>query len=157
MDIGHEIPVRCRGIAVVLIKKIEGVDKILLMRRATSSLRGAWCYIGGGVKEGEKASEAAFREIQEETGITKLNLYSANCCEQFYEMHRDSIWIAPVFVGYVDSSEDVHLNWEHDDYGWVTIKEASEKATFPGNDKIFMHIDKHFIKQQPTEWLKIDV
>lgn len=151
----NAIPIRCRGIAVVLLKVIEGQHKVLLMKRADRSLEDAWCYIGGGIEEGEKAWEAALREIQEETGITKVSLYSANICEQFYHINRDSIWIAPVFVGYVDDSEDVVLNCEHKEFKWLTFGEAKDKATFPGNDTVFEHIEKHFANRKPTKLLRV--
>lgn len=123
--------------------------------KCASSLQNVWCYIGGGIEEGEKAWEAAIREIWEETGITKVSLYSSNICEQFYNIDRDSIWIAPVFVGYVNESEEVSLNWEHKDFKWVTFDEAREKATFPGNDLVFDHIERHFASREPTELLCI--
>ena len=73
-----EVPIRCTGIATVLLKKIENEYKVLLLKRATSVLRDAWCYIGGSIEEGEKAWEAASREIKEETGITNVVLYTSN-------------------------------------------------------------------------------
>ncbi|MDR9853890.1 hypothetical protein RJP21_09775 [Paenibacillus sp. VCA1] len=51
----HAIPVICSGIAAVLLKKIENECKVLLLKRASSVLQGAWCYIGGRIEEGEKA------------------------------------------------------------------------------------------------------
>ncbi|WP_255574499.1 NUDIX domain-containing protein [Halobacillus sp. Nhm2S1] len=69
-----EVPLRCTGVAAVLIKRTDSDYKVLLLKRDTSVLRDVWCYIGGGIEEGEKAWEAALREVKEETGITDLSL-----------------------------------------------------------------------------------
>lgn len=151
----YEIPIRCRGVAVVLLRKVEDEYKVLLMKRATPVLQDEWCYIGGGIEEGEKAWEAALREIQEETGITKVSLYSSNKFDQFYGSKEDYIYIAPVFVGYVDDLDNVVLNYEHKEFKWLTFTEAKEKATLPGNDEVLEHIEKHFAKRHPSKWLRI--
>lgn len=68
------IPFRCKGIAVVLLKNTPHGYKVLLLKRASSILRDVWCYIGGGIEEGEKAWEAALREIREETIMSIVNM-----------------------------------------------------------------------------------
>ena len=157
MNKNYEIPIRCRGIAVVLMKKIDGEYRVLLMKRATPTLYDVWCYIGGGIEEGEKAWEAALREIHEETGITKVSLYTSNRFEQFYSADEDYIYIAPVFVGYVNDSEDIMLNWEHKDFQWLSFEEAKERVVLPGNDEVLEYIEKHFVKRNPAEWLHVGV
>ncbi|WP_269898340.1 NUDIX domain-containing protein [Lysinibacillus sp. JK80] len=42
------------------------------MKRSTSVLNNVWCYIGGGIEEGEMAWESAVREVKEETGIQRF-------------------------------------------------------------------------------------
>ena len=42
-----EVPIRCKGIAVVLLKKMENEYKVLLLKRATPILQDVWCYMGG--------------------------------------------------------------------------------------------------------------
>lgn len=145
---------RCRGVAVVLLKQETGQYKVLLMKRANPP-RGAWCYIGGSIEPNEQAWEAALREIREETGITEVALFSANVCEQFYQVDRDSVWFAPVFVAYMHDSKDVVLNSEHTEFCWLDFDQAREKVSFPGNDLILNHIEKHYAKKHPPEWLRV--
>jgi dATP pyrophosphohydrolase len=151
----HDIPIRCTGIAVILLKKIENHYKVLLLKRATSILLDAWCYIGGGIEEGEKAWEAARREIEEETGIKGVTLYTSNQFDQFYSAMEDYIYIAPVFVGYVEEQEDVKLNYEHKEYKWMTFNEAKEKVILPGNAEVLDFVEKYFVNNHPTEWLRV--
>ncbi|WP_066186205.1 MULTISPECIES: NUDIX hydrolase [Gracilibacillus] len=150
-----EVPLRCKGIAVVLLKKIEHEYKVLLLKRATPVLQDMWCYIGGGIEEEEKAWQSALREVEEETAITKISLYTSNKFDQFYSPNENYIYIAPVFVGYVSDEQDVILNHEHSEYKWLSVNEAIEHVTLPGNDEVLTFIEKHFIKSIPIESLRV--
>lgn len=150
-----EIPIRPTGVAVVLLKKIGNEYKVLLLKRATSILHNVWCYIGGSIEEGETAWEAALREIKEETGIAKVLLYNSNKFDQIYSHIENYIYVAPVFVGYVEEEQDVTLNYEHSEFRWVSFKEAIEMTSIPGNDETLMSIEKHFVKRKPPEYLLI--
>ncbi|MBN8236396.1 NUDIX domain-containing protein [Halobacillus kuroshimensis] len=150
-----EVPLRCTGVAAVLIKRTDSDYKVLLLKRDTSVLRDVWCYIGGGIEEGEKAWEAALREIKEETGITDLSLYSSNQFDQIYSPKENYIYIAPVFVGYVDESHKVNLNYEHSDYKWVSFKEAFDTVSIPGNEEVLLSIEKHFVNRPPLHYLRV--
>ncbi len=150
-----EIPIKSSGIAVVLLKKFDDEYKVLLLKRASSVLNDAWCYIGGGIEKGETAWEAAIREVAEETGLKDVSLYIANKFDQFYDPKADYIYLAPVFVGFVNNGQEVILNDEHSEYEWLTFKEAIEKAALPGNDEVLTFIEKHFVKKKPTELLRV--
>ncbi|WP_053218408.1 NUDIX hydrolase [Virgibacillus senegalensis] len=150
-----EVPISCRGIAAILLKKIEGRYHVLLVKRTSKILDGAWCYIGGSIEQGEKAWEAALREIKEETGINEVMLYSSNRFDQFYSPQEEYIYMAPLFVGYVDSRQQVILNHEHSAYKWLTVEEAIETVTLPGNDENLAFIDKHFIRRTPAPFLRV--
>lgn len=65
-------------------------------------MNNVWCYIGGGIEEGEMAWESAVREIKEETSITKVLLHTTNKFDQIYSPKENYIYVAPVFVGYVE-------------------------------------------------------
>lgn len=44
-------------------------DKVLLVKRGTQPLKGAWSFPGGRVEWGERSDAAAVREVLEETGL----------------------------------------------------------------------------------------
>ncbi|WP_252183352.1 NUDIX domain-containing protein [Rossellomorea vietnamensis] len=109
----NNIPIRCLGIAVVLLQKSDTGYKVLLLKRDSEVLDEAWCYIGGRIEQGEKAWEAALREIREETGLEGVVLYTSNKFDQFYLPAENYIYLAPVFVGFVDQEHEVILNGSH--------------------------------------------
>jgi len=150
------VQIRSVGVACVVLKSINNIFHVLCLKRNFHP-KDAWCYIGGKIKVGESSSEAALREIFEETAIQNVKLYSADICEQFYEIERNSIWLAPVFVGYVAADEQVTLNHEHSEYNWLTAEEAIERVSFPNNRNILKHIAAEFIKKVPSELLKINI
>ena len=145
-----------RGIAVVAMRKIARDHEVLLLRR-TRSNAGEWCQISGSIEPGETAWQAALREMREETGLLPSRLYSADVCEQFYEVGTDSIWVAPIFVAYVKPDATVRLNEEHSEYCWASIGRAIDLLPFPGQKATFMHIRHWFVEREPTRLLEIDI
>ncbi len=45
-------------------------DEVLLIRRGKPPLAGSWSLPGGRIEWGERAADAALRELHEETGVT---------------------------------------------------------------------------------------
>jgi len=56
-------PVPCVG--VVCLRR----DEVLLIRRGKPPRAGEWSLPGGRIEPGERAAEAALRELREETGV----------------------------------------------------------------------------------------
>lgn len=150
-----EIPIRAFLASLVVIRKTDARYEVLLLKR-TQTLAGEWCQVAGSIEDGEAAWQTALRELAEETGLEPKVLYSADTCEQFYEADRDSITIAPVFVGFIDSAAEVTLNHEHSDYRWVSFDEAVEMVAFGGQRRVLRWIEDEFIKREPSRHLLIE-
>ena len=150
-----EISVRAFLASLVAVRKSEVGHEVLLLKR-TQSLAGTWCQIAGGIEEGETAWQTALRELDEETGLIPTALYSADTCEQFYEADRDCITIAPVFVGFVDSSAEVTLNHEHSEYRWVSFDKAVDMVSFGGQRRVLRWVEDEFVKREPNKHLLIE-
>ncbi|AAV94108.1 NUDIX domain-containing protein [Ruegeria pomeroyi] len=150
-----DLAIRAFLASLVAIRSTPTGWQVLLLKR-TQTLAGTWCQIAGKIEEGETAWRAALRELEEETGLTPMQLYSADICEQFYEAHRDAITIAPVFVAFVDPDQTVRLNHEHSAHRWVSFEEAAEMVTFGGQRRVLRWVEEEFVKRAPAEQLRID-
>lgn len=56
-------------VAVFCLDK-KGVPHVLLIKRRKDPFKGCWCFPGGHVDRDENIPDAAYRELQEETGLT---------------------------------------------------------------------------------------
>jgi dATP pyrophosphohydrolase len=123
----------------------------LLLHRSSAYLRGTWQMVTGKIHEGEKAYEAALREIHEETGLVPDRLYCADAVETFYMQTTDRILCVPVFVAFIDKIDvTVQLSLkEHDDYEWVAYDVALDRLKFSEQKRILAHIRQNFILNDP--------
>ena len=110
-------------VAVINVQK-----KLLILRRGTSApwMPGSYCLPGGKVEPNEELINCASRELGEETGIS----YSVDEFKpiniQYKNGYSKTVWMAVV------NSDKVILNWEHDDYRWVSSAESSTIDLVPG-------------------------
>lgn len=148
------LPIRSIIVSAVLLSEIDGQLKILLMKRVKGQF---WSHIAGKIEQAETASQAAVREIREETGIQVQQLYSADYLEQFYEASANVIELIPVFAAYCAKDQAVVLNDEHTEYGWFSLEEAVERAEFGGQRLLYQYLWDNFVQRQPSDLLKINI
>jgi bis(5'-nucleosidyl)-tetraphosphatase len=111
------------GIIPILRSKTSGPPKVLLLRAYNY-----WDFPKGNVEQGEDPLEAAIRELEEETAISKVNFLWG---KEFREtVPYSSGKIARYYVAAVDSQKvalepNVELGRpEHHEYRWVEKEEA---------------------------------
>ncbi len=107
----------------IIVRNAE--NKILVLQRsAKSGSGGKWSLPGGALERGEDPKTGIQREVMEETGITVHDVRPYHV--KSYIEGEDFI----VIIGYVGiaDSEAIILNWEHDDYAWLTEEEAERRA-----------------------------
>lgn len=152
-----KVPLRSTAVACAVLRPVGDSAEVLVMRRTLQPLNGVWSLVTGHVDNGETASQAAYREVVEETGLTPTTLYSANFCDQWYNTQLNLIEIVPVFVAYVDGKVDVELNHEHSELKWLDIEAAIAHVPFHGHKTALGHIRDTFIANTPPDWLKVDL
>jgi dihydroneopterin triphosphate diphosphatase len=155
MDIREELPIKSFCIAAYICRIVNGEARFLIIKRQTSYLPNLWQMVSGRIEKGEKAWEAALREIKEETGLVPDRLYSANDVEVFYEVSQNCINIIPVFIAFIDSEQPVTLSWEHSEFKWVSAEESAAFMSFEQQVKTMHMLEKKFVKQNPLEFLRI--
>ncbi|HKU61304.1 MAG TPA: NUDIX domain-containing protein [Gemmatimonadales bacterium] len=104
----------------------------LTLRRAPGGrCPGSWETVHGHIEPGERPSEAAERELREETGLVPLRLYNLSRVELFYQHRQDEVALVPVFVAFVAPAGEVTLSGEHDRAEWLPAAEAGGRFAWP--------------------------
>lgn len=151
----QDIPVRAFAVSVIVLSG-SGLDtRILLLNRAEDYTHGAWCQVAGGLVEAETAWQAALRELYTVTGLVPDHFYSADICEQFYEVERNCISMLPVFVAFVPEEARLQLNDAYTDAHWFTLQDALRVLHFPGQRNVLRYVWREFVESKPLDLLRI--
>jgi dihydroneopterin triphosphate diphosphatase len=138
-------------ISAFIVHKHAKGHAYLVIRRSGQYLKGTWQMVSGGIQEGEKAWEAALREIHEETGLIPDKFYSADAVETFYYREKDKVAYVPVFLAIVNERKPVQLSdGEHDAFEWLPFEEARKRLLFAEQKRIIEHVHQNFVLQEPN-------
>ncbi len=120
-----------------IFRLVEDRLEFLLLRRAADEevYPGVWQPVTGRMHEGEKAWEAALREIKEETGLSPESFWVVPNVNSFYNPVKDTASLIPVFAAKVPFTAAVELSAEHDEYKWMCLEEALPLLAWPGQRK----------------------
>ena len=94
------------------------LDKSLFCIRAKEPYKGMYNFVGGKVEEGETNDEAAYRELFEETGISKNDIELDHFMDINYFKYENNI---QVYYGIL--KHEVELVEERNKLEWLTIDE----------------------------------
>ena len=130
------------GVVDVYVVRItsRGWRVLALQRAADTRCPGSWEAVHGRIEPGEMPSQAAVRELREETGLTPERLYSVTV-NPFYLAALDTMQLAVVFCAFVDSDE-VKTAEEHQTHEWLTVAQAAKRFTWPRATDVLAHITK---------------
>ena len=104
---------------------------LLLKRARTKMYEHLWQGVAGKIENGEKAWEAATRELNEETGLEPVRVFVADHVSRFYETHGDRVNLVPVF-GIEVKNRNVVLSKEHCEFQWLDFKTARKRLVWKG-------------------------
>jgi len=107
--------------------------KILILKRSPDVIyAGQWRMIGGKVGSGEKAYEAASRELSEETGWKPQTFWAIPSVNQFYDIKSDTIRQIPAFAAEIATqAAPIKLNHEHVEARWIRKEQISDYIWWP--------------------------
>jgi len=121
---------------------LEHGGKILLFKRSNlvGTYRGLWSGVAGYVEELEDPYDTAVKEIRQEAGIgvDALELVRKGDPIEFSDTYdgRRYDWIVYPFLFHIESKELVRVDWEHEEYRWVSPSEVKKFDTVPGLDEV---------------------
>ena len=143
--------------AYVYRKTMKAIEFLILKRAKTKIYEHLWQGVAGKIEKGEKAWEAAIRELREETGLTPLKVFIADHVSSFYEKHGDRLNFVPVFGIEVDSQE-VILSTEHCDFKWVKLDVALSYLVWNGQKRGIQVVnDMVTSNDDRMKWSKIKI
>lgn len=141
--------------AYVICLTSEGPRYLLIRRCCGGYLNGTWQMVTGGTIEGETAVQTALREIQEETGLAPVKLYSADAVETFFLHSQNRVIFVPVFVAFVEEMNVQLSTEEHDTYEWLPFEEAKIRLVWAEQRRIIEHVHGLFVIRNPNNLLLI--
>jgi 8-oxo-dGTP pyrophosphatase MutT (NUDIX family) len=102
---------------------VRRAEEYLVVHRSPEN-GGYWHQIAGGVEPGETPPAAAVRELGEETGLAAEPIPIARAFE--YEGIHVDCFLAEAPAGW-----EPELDWEHDDYRWLSAPAAADLMYWP--------------------------
>ena len=143
--------------AYVFRKTNNGVNFLLLKRAETKIYEHLWQGVAGKIEQGETATEAAVRELKEETGLEPFRMFVADHVSRFYEVHGDRINLVPVF-GIEVREEKVILSKEHCDFKWVEFELARKTLVWKGQKEGILAVHDMLISDDDRmRWSEVDL
>jgi len=121
--------------SLVLTVFIRYKEKILILKRSNkvSTYKGKWSVITGYLDEPKSLFDKIIEEISEELGIFKdiiLSFKYGNPFE-FFDNKLEKIWIIHPAIVELKSNPKIILNWEHDEYKWITPDDLKKLDIVP--------------------------
>ena len=108
-----------------------------------------WDFPKGHVEAKETPQQAALREVNEETGLTSVRIYSGfqEDIRYFYRLKGELVAkrVTYFLAETVDNLEEVRLSYEHVGYKWLPYKDALKQLTFK-NSKDVLRKAESFLK-----------
>jgi dihydroneopterin triphosphate diphosphatase len=90
-----------------------------------------WQVVTGWINVGERAVDAALREVKEETGLSPERFWTIPYISVFFNPKSDKINAAPVFGMIVPYGSIVLLSEEHINFEWKKYEDCLMRLEFP--------------------------
>ena len=98
------------------------------------TMKGRWAGVSGYIEGEEDPLDRALKEISEEVGLEKESLIlikRGEPVDSLDTIRKDVVWVVTPFLFRVNSSQ-IRIDWEHEDYRWVSVDEIKDFETIPG-------------------------
>ncbi|MGE5418444.1 MAG: NUDIX domain-containing protein [Acidobacteriota bacterium] len=118
--------------------------KMLLLKRSgqVGSYQEKWAGVSGYIEEGNTPLQQAFRELQEETGLTERDIASISEGQPLEVLDDvlDRTWVIHPFRISIDAPDMIKLDWEHTELRWIAPEEINDYQTVPQLDAVWARV-----------------
>ncbi len=118
-------------------------QRILLLRRSNrvGSYRGRWSGVSGYLERGEEPLQRAKIEIQEELGLSSLQVSLVRSGEllRTFDEQKDTVWIIHPFLFEVHEP-NLRLDWENSESRWISPDDLRSFDTVPNLKEVFERV-----------------
>ena len=133
----------------VIIMFNENEDKVLMCKRAKEPYKGLYNLVGGKLENGENELAGAYRELQEETGITTDDTILYHMMDYKYYIEDTEL---QVFIGKLNKEKE--LVEEVNKLEWLDKSENFfDSSKFAGDGNIG-HMIEEVYKNKENIWRK---
>lgn len=127
----------------IIVAMINGKRILLLERRSIPFIPnpGIWSLLTGGLKNGEMPLDAAYREINEETGILRKDirlLAGPNRVMLTDAVRKEGRWHNTFYI-FRSGTDKVKRNIENSAHRWARLEELEEEKEYTN---IFMNAER---------------
>ncbi|MBI4429562.1 MAG: NUDIX domain-containing protein [Ignavibacteriales bacterium] len=136
---------------------MQGPQYLLLRRSANELLYpGIWQIVTGSMKNSEAPTDAALRELEEETGIFPDRFWNVPHVNSFFVPKENAIDHSVFFAARFSEGSIVQISREHQDFRWLSFEEAKAMLVWPGQIRGVEVVHEYIVGQrQAASFLEI--
>jgi dATP pyrophosphohydrolase len=117
-----------------------------------------WQLVSGTMRDGERAVDAALRELKEETGYSAERFWVIPFVGSFYDPQQDVVNLCPMFAAQVNVDTLPVLSPEHVRYEWITYENAIRRLVWPGQRQGLETVHRYLLSGEQAGWLsRLDI
>lgn len=126
--------------AIVVFNDIA--DRMLMCKRRKDPYKGLSNFVGGKIEQNENGIDAAYRELEEETAITRNDIILSHLMDFTYPLDN---YYLEIYVGKLNKSAEVYgdeneLYWSELDDNFFDITQYAGDGNI---GHIMMHVEMH--------------
>jgi len=112
---------------------------------------GHWDFPKGHIEAGETLKQAAIRELNEETGITDIEILPGFLDKIQYILRKKNKLVQKevAFFAAKTNEKEVKISDEHQDHVWLPFEDALEKLTYDNAKNILKKVHR-FLKNEKS-------
>jgi 8-oxo-dGTP diphosphatase len=135
-----------QGYNVIMVYN-KDMDRLLMCKRLKNPYKGLSNLVGGKIENGERGIDAAYRELQEETGISKEDITLHHLMDFIYYFQNCYV---EVYVGKLN--RDVNISGDENELYWSDLnKDFFDMSLYAGEGNIGHMIEQVKISKILTE------